>query len=89
LPTDLHGLKMVRSGLSVKGYAFLPLSCPAVSLSSYKRVIAVPADWGLDWRGMAGLYGPLQLHIESVEYYMMKHDERLFRRNAYTLYIIV
>ena len=48
LPTDFHGLARIEEGeigLGVMGYAFLPVSYHAVSLSGKKRKSAVPADW--------------------------------------------
>jgi hypothetical protein len=42
-PTDFHGLVQIV-GLRAPGYFFLPLSHPAIQLSSQKRKNAVPAD---------------------------------------------
>ena len=62
LPTDFHGLARIEEcgiGLSVMGYAFLPVSYHAVSLSGKKKN-AVPADWeriftdGRAWAGCCG-----------------------------------
>ena len=47
LPTDFHRLARIEEGeigLGVMGYAFLPVSYHAVSLSGKKRKSAVPAD---------------------------------------------
>jgi len=51
LPTDLHGLARIEDGeigLSVMGYAFLPLSHPAISLSSPEECGLLDVGCGLD-----------------------------------------